>query len=145
MCRERKVQTADAYRFFGSLLPLLTLSEDAVGDVIRSLRRMSAPEAASSDTALPEEESLWTLPNLRQWSLSFRAFHRSADKSLRDFLKGRHGDFLRGVNIVEVPQPRQWRRGWNQAGLTEHQRRKTSLTAMLLFYQILCPTLIDSS
>ncbi|MGM9749169.1 MAG: hypothetical protein ACI3ZN_10230, partial [Candidatus Cryptobacteroides sp.] len=33
------------FRFSGSLLPLLTLSEDdAVGDVIRSLRRMSALE-----------------------------------------------------------------------------------------------------
>ena len=30
---------------------------------------------------------------------------------------------------MEVPQPRQWRSGWNQAGLTERQRRKTSLTA----------------
>ena len=28
MCSERKVQTADAFRFSGSLLPLLTLSED---------------------------------------------------------------------------------------------------------------------
>ena len=104
MCRERKVQTADAFRFSGSLLPLLTLSEDdAVGDVIRSLRRMSALEAASSDTALPVEESLWTVPIFRQWPLSFRAFNRSADKSLRDFLKGRHGVFLRGVYRVEVP------------------------------------------
>lgn len=69
------MQTADAFRFSGSLLPLLTLSEDdAVGDVIRSLRRMSALEAASSDTALPVEESLWTLTRQRQWSLSFRAF-----------------------------------------------------------------------
>ena len=75
MCGERKVQTADAFRFSGSLLPLYTLSkDDAVGDVIRSLRRMSAPEAASSDSALPEEESLWTLPIFRQWPLSFRAF-----------------------------------------------------------------------
>ena len=29
------------------------------------------------------------------------------------------------------------------AGLTERQRRKTSLTALLLFYQIWCPALID--
>ena len=64
----------------GSLLPLLTLSEDVAGsDVIRSLRRMSALEAASSDSALPVEESLWTLTRQRQWPLSFRAFHRSAD------------------------------------------------------------------
>ena len=47
--------------------------------------------------------SLWIVPIFRQWSLSFRAFARSADKSLRDFLKGRHGDFLRGVYRVEVP------------------------------------------
>lgn len=57
-----------------ALLPLLIVSEDvAGGDVIRSLRRMSALEAASSDTALPEEESLWTLTRQRQWPLSFRA------------------------------------------------------------------------
>ena len=75
------MQTADAFRFSGSLLPLLTLSEDdAVGDVIRSLRRMSALEAASSDTALPVEESLWTLPIFRQWPLSFQAFLRSANR-----------------------------------------------------------------
>ena len=48
-------------------------------------------------------ESLWTLTRQRQWPLSFRAFNRSADKSLRDFLKGRHGVFLRGVYRVEVP------------------------------------------
>ena len=60
--------------FSEAVLPFLILSEDdAVGDVIRSLRRMSAPEAASSDSALPEEESLWTLPIFRQWPLSFRA------------------------------------------------------------------------
>ena len=113
-----------------ALLPLLIVSEDvAGGDVIRSLRRMSALEAASSDSALPVEESLWTLTRQRQWPLSFRAFNRSADKSLRDFLKGRSGVFLRGVYRVEVPEPRQWRRGWNQAGLTERKRRKTSLTA----------------
>ena len=48
------MQTADAFRFSGSLLPLLIVSEDvAGGDVIRSLRRMSALEAASSDSALP--------------------------------------------------------------------------------------------
>ena len=82
-----------------ALLPSLTASEDvAGGDVIRSLRRMSALEAASSDSALPEEESLSTLTRQRQWPLSFRAFVRSADKSLRDFLKGSHGVFLRGVN-----------------------------------------------
>ena len=58
-----------------ALLPLLTLSEDVAGsDVIRSLRRISALEAASSDTALPVEESLWTVPIFRQWPLSFRAF-----------------------------------------------------------------------
>ena len=90
MCSERRVQTADAFRFSGSLLPLLIVSEDvAGGDVIRSLRRMSALEAASSDSALPVEESLWTLTRQRQWPLSFRAFVRNADKSLRDFLKGR--------------------------------------------------------
>ena len=90
-----------------ALLPLLTLSEDVAGsDVIRSLRRISALEAASSDTALPVEESLWTVPIFRQWPLSFRAFNRSANKSLRDFLKGRHGVFLRGVYRVEVPEPR---------------------------------------
>ena len=38
------------------------------------------------------------------------------------------------VNMAyPVPEPhrisRQWRKGWNQAGLTERQRRKTSLTA----------------
>ena len=61
-----------------ALLPLLIVSEDvAGGDVIRSLRRMSALEAASSDTALPEEESLWTLTRQRQWPLSFRAFNES--------------------------------------------------------------------
>lgn len=60
-------------------------------------------QAASSDTALPEEESLWTLPIFRQWPQSFRACHRSADKSLRDFLKGRQGVFLRGVYRVGVP------------------------------------------
>ena len=49
------------------------------------------------------KESLWTLTRQRQWPLSFRAFNRSADKSLRDFLKGRHGVFLRGVYRVEVP------------------------------------------
>ena len=77
-----------------ALLPLLTLSEDVAGsDVIRSLRRISPLEAASSDTALPVEESLWTLTLQRQWPLSFRAFTRSSDKSLRDFLKGRHGVF----------------------------------------------------
>ena len=66
MCRERKVQTADAFRFSGSLLPLLIVSEDvAGGDVIRSLRRMSALEAASSDSALPVEESLWTVSIFR--------------------------------------------------------------------------------
>ena len=93
--------------FSEAVLPFLILSEDdAVDDVIRSLRRMPAPEAASSDTALPEEESLWTLPTFRQWPQSFRACHRSADKSLRDFLKGRHGVFLRGVYRVEVPEPR---------------------------------------
>ena len=48
-------------------------------------------------------ESLWTVPIFRQWPLSFLAFARSADKSLRDFLKGRHGVFLRGVYRVEVP------------------------------------------
>ena len=59
----------------GSLRPLLTVSEDvAGGDVIRSLRRMSALEAASSDSALPVEESLWTLTIFRQWPQSFRAF-----------------------------------------------------------------------
>ena len=58
-----------------ALLPLLIVSEDvAGGDVIRSLRRMSALEAASSDSALPVEESLWTLTRQRQWPLSFRAF-----------------------------------------------------------------------
>ena len=50
-------------------------------------------------------ESLWTVPIFRQWPLSFRACHRSADKSLRDFLKGRHGDFLRGVYRVVVASP----------------------------------------
>ena len=60
--------------FSEAVLPFLILSEDVAGsDVIRSLRRMSALEAASSDTALPEEESLWTLPIFRQWPLSFRA------------------------------------------------------------------------
>ena len=50
-----------------ALLPLLMVSEDvAGGDVIRSLRRMSALEAASSDSALPIEESLWTLTRQRQ-------------------------------------------------------------------------------
>ena len=93
--------------FSEAVLPFLILSEDdAVDDVIRSLRRMPAPEAASSDTALPEEESLWTVPIFRQWPLSFRAFNRSADKSLCDFLKGRHGVVLRGVYRVEVPEPR---------------------------------------
>ena len=49
-----------------ALLPLLIVSEDvAGGDVIRSLRRMSALEAASSDSALPVEESLWTVPIIR--------------------------------------------------------------------------------
>ena len=48
-------------------------------------------------------ESLWTVPIFRQWPLSFRAFNRSADKSLRDFLNRRHGVFLRGVYSVEVP------------------------------------------
>ena len=58
-----------------ALLPLLIVSEDvAGGDVIRSLRRMSALEAASSDSALPVEESLWTLTRQRQWPLSCRAF-----------------------------------------------------------------------
>ena len=57
-----------------------------------------------------QDESLWTVPIFRQWTLSFRAFIRSADKSLRDFLKGRHGVFLRGVIRVEVPEPRSWRR-----------------------------------
>lgn len=33
----------------------------AGGDGIRSFRRMSALKAASSDSALPEVESLWTL------------------------------------------------------------------------------------
>ena len=67
MCSEWRVQTADAFRFSGSLLPLLIVSEDvAGGDVIRSLRRMSALEAASSDSALPKEESLWTLTRQRQ-------------------------------------------------------------------------------
>ena len=51
-------------------------------------------------------ESLWTLTRQRQWPLSSRAFNRSADKSLRDFLEGRHGVFLRGVIRVEVPEPR---------------------------------------
>ena len=50
-----------------AMLPLLIVSEDvAGGDVIRSLRRMSALEAASSDSALPVEESLWTLTRQRQ-------------------------------------------------------------------------------
>ena len=50
-----------------ALLPLLIVSEDvAGGDVIRSLWRMSALEAASSDSALPKEESLWTLTRQRQ-------------------------------------------------------------------------------
>ena len=45
-----------------AMLPLLIVSEDvAGGDVIRSLRRMSALEAASADSALPKEESLWML------------------------------------------------------------------------------------
>ena len=59
-----------------------------------------------TDTAPPEDESLWTVPIFRQWPLSFRAFIRSADKSLRNFLKGRHGVFLRGVYRVEAPEPR---------------------------------------
>ena len=59
---------------------------------------------------MPVEESLWTVPIFRQWPLSFRAFNRSTDKSLRDFLKGRHGVFLRGVYRVEVPEPQKWRR-----------------------------------
>ena len=50
-----------------ALLPLLIVSDDvAGGDVIRSLRRMSALEAASSDSALSKEESLWTLTRQRQ-------------------------------------------------------------------------------
>ena len=58
-----------------ALLPLLIVSEDvAGGDVIRSLRRMSALEAASSGSALPIEESLRTLTRQRQWHLSFRSF-----------------------------------------------------------------------
>ena len=63
-----------------AMLPLLIVSEDGAGcDVIRSVRRLSALEAASSDSALPVEESLWTLTRQRQWPLSFRAFHRNAD------------------------------------------------------------------
>ena len=55
-----------------ALLPLLIVSDDvAGGDVIRSLRRMSALEAASSDTALPEEECLWPLPKDRHCPQTF--------------------------------------------------------------------------
>lgn len=45
------------------------------------------------------KESLWTVPKDRHCPQTFRAFARSADKSLRDFLKGRHVVFLRGVYI----------------------------------------------
>lgn len=62
--------------------------------------------------------------------LSSRLLGAQARESVR-LLYGRHGVFLREVYRVEVPKLAKWQRGCKQVGLTERQRRNTSLIAIL--------------